>query len=77
MTIQDKIDAIEAGTDYVPNSLVVKSFDERGCTFKWLEKNIYDTADRKQNFIELNPDEKDKSLPLRTAVNEIMISEPQ
>lgn len=37
-TVQDVIDGIEAGTDFVVNSLIIKSAGNNGCTIKWLEE---------------------------------------
>jgi len=76
-TLQDEMDTIEGGTDYVPNSLIIKSFDNNGLTFKWLESNVSGTADRKQKFIELDESEATTIIKLldRTAVSSIMISE--
>lgn len=37
-TMQEEWDLIEAKSNHVLGSLIVKSSDERGCTLKWLEE---------------------------------------
>jgi len=74
--VQDKINTIEAVQDYVPNSIIIKSYDNKGLVLKWLEENQSNTADRKEKFIELDESEK-QSVPKlldRTAVSEIIVN---
>ena len=51
MTVQDVLDEIEAYDNYVTNSLINKSFDDRGCTYIWLAKNAQTSAFRQEMFI--------------------------
>ena len=39
MTIQDVLDLYEAEENYVGNSMINKSFDDNGATYKWLSLN--------------------------------------
>lgn len=38
MTVQDVLDIYEAEDSYVSNSMVNKSYDDNGCTYKWLAR---------------------------------------
>jgi len=78
-TIQDKINTIEDGADYVPNSLIIKSHDNKGCVLKWLESNQSGTGDRKERFVELDETEATTVLRLfnKTAVSDIDVNDPQ
>ena len=52
-TIQDKIDTIEEADNYIAQSLIIKSYDNRGLTVKWLEENADPTdgtANRKERY---------------------------
>jgi len=51
MTVKDILDSYKAGTNYVVNSMIVKSYDDYGCTYKWLCINNSKIAFRKQIFI--------------------------
>ena len=75
-TIQDKIDAIEALSDYVANSLFLKSFDECGVVFKWLKDKGDGTADRQQKFFGTDTDDKEKPIPQRTVVSDVYVNNP-
>ena len=52
-TLQEKWDTIELDSDYVPKSLIMKSWDYRGATLKWLVDNG-GVANRKERFFELD-----------------------
>ena len=70
--IQDKIDEIKNGSNYVNGSLIVYHLDDEGVVYKWLE-NIDGVAERKEIFIELDPDESNVILEQRIAVNNIEV----
>lgn len=72
VTIQDKIDEIKNGSNYVNGSLIIYSLDEQGVVYKWLE-NINGVAERKKLFIELDPIDANKALEERTAVSNIEV----
>jgi hypothetical protein len=72
VTVQEKMDEIENGVNYVNGSLVIKSYDDRGVVLKWLEQSA-GVAERKKLFIELNEDESNLALEKRTAINFIEI----
>jgi len=38
MTIKELLDEFREQDNYVENSMINKSFDDKGCTFKWLVK---------------------------------------
>jgi len=72
VTIQDKIDEIKNGPNYVNGSLIIYSLDDEGVVYKWLE-NTGGVAERKKLFIELDPNDADKALEERTAVSNIEV----
>ena len=72
VTVQEKIDEIEGGANYVTNSLILKSHDDRGLVLKWLEQDT-GVAERKELFIELNEDESHMAVEKRTAINSIEV----
>lgn len=54
MIVQDIITAIKAETAFVTNSLIIKSVDSDGLTFKFLNKQTVDgvtTAVRREVFV--------------------------
>jgi len=54
VTVKDKIDEIEAGTNFVLGSLITKHKSPQGVVLKWLEKNTQtNKAERKQRFFEI------------------------
>lgn len=75
-TVKDKLDTIEAGTNYIGGSLFFKSGDIFGCVYKWLEENTSGGADRKEIFFELDPKEANLSFSEKTAVSDIMVNNP-
>ena len=74
-TIKNKIDAIEADTNHVSQSLILKSQDKRGITLTWLEKNASGTSDRKEKFYATDLNDETKFYEDRTVVNEFPIAE--
>ncbi|MCF7859185.1 MAG: hypothetical protein K9N07_07670 [Candidatus Cloacimonetes bacterium] len=72
VTVQEKIDEIENGLNYVTNSLILKSHDDRGLVIKWLEQDL-GVAERKEIFIELNEDESHMAVEKRTSINSIEV----
>lgn len=75
VTVQTKMDEIENGTNYVSNSLIIKSHDDRGMILKWLEQSN-GVAERKERFIELDEEESNMALESRTAINDIEVEPP-
>ncbi len=75
VTVQEKMDTIEAGPNYVSGSLIIKSSDDRGVVLKWLEQSN-GVAERKEHFIQLDEDESNLPLEERTAINDIEIEPP-
>jgi len=59
MTIQDKIDGIEQGANYVSGSLTMETYYDSGCIISWLESNAQNTADFRKKFFETDPDARD------------------
>jgi len=51
MTVQDVLDLYMAEENYVEGSIINKSFDDEGCTYKWLSSNSAKTAFRREVFI--------------------------
>jgi hypothetical protein len=49
-TIQDKLDIITAGDNYITGSLLRKSFDLTGAVYKWLETNTIGEANKRSKF---------------------------
>jgi len=52
--VQDEVDTIEAGGNYVNNSLIVKEYDENGIVLQWLE-NLGGVSVTKKKFISTQP----------------------
>ncbi len=74
MTVSELLSNIKNQQYYFPGSLILKSSDEQGAVYKWLEK-ANGTAYRKEIFIELNPDEEESGITLenKTVVSYIEI----
>ena len=51
MTVQDVLDIYEAEENYVVQSIINKSYEDLGCTYKWLCKNTGGGAFRREIFI--------------------------
>jgi len=51
MTVQEALDTFTCETNYVTNSIISKSYDDNGCTYKWLHKNKDSSAFRREVFI--------------------------
>jgi len=73
--VQDKINEIESGPNYVNGSLIIKSYDDRGLVMRWLEQ-FEGVAERKELFIELNEDESHLDVEERTALNQVEVEPP-
>ena len=71
-TVKDKFIEIESQQNYVKNSLIVHSMDNKGAVIKWLIESD-GVAERKKLFIELNPSESELPLDDRTNVRTIEI----
>jgi hypothetical protein len=74
-TIKDKFIEIESQQNYVKNSLIVHSMDNKGTVIKWLVESN-GVAERKKLFIELNPIESNIPLDDRIVINTIEIEPP-
>ncbi len=73
MKVSDLLISIAENSDYVANSLLLKSSDNKGCSYKWLIK-AGDIAYRKQIFIALDPEESELELLDKTVINYIEVS---
>ena len=51
MTVQDVLNTVKAGNNYVTNSLVIKSSDAGGVVYKYLETNDMSIGIRREIFI--------------------------
>jgi len=58
MIVQDVIDVYTAEGNYISNSMVKKSSDNLGCTFKWICR-MGNTAFRREVFIATSTTEDD------------------
>lgn len=72
MIIKEYLNSIESNPNYIVGSLYLKSWDNTGCVYKWLEKNSIGSF-RKQVFITLNPEESDIELINKTFIDSIDI----
>ena len=72
VTVQETMDQIEAQSDYVSGSLIVKNADDRGLVLKWLILSG-SVAERKELFVELNEDESYLDITKRTALSTIEV----
>lgn len=72
MTIFQFLETIKDYDDYVPGSLYLKSYDNYGCVYKWLEKGIL-YGRRRKIFIELDPNEHELELVNKTYINSIEV----
>lgn len=76
MTVQDVLDIFTAETNYVANSMISKSFDDKGCVFVWLCHN-HDTnssAFRREIFIATSTT---GDLFGRTVIEYVEVAEPR
>jgi len=51
MTVSDMLDNLKEETQYVVNSMILKSYDDNGCTYKYLSEYKTDHAVRKEVFM--------------------------
>ena len=75
MTVQDVLDAYTGEANYIANSMIVKSFDDNGATYKWLCKNSNGAgAFRREIFIATSTT---GTLEDRTVTTHVEISDPR
>lgn len=67
MTVGTLLNNIKNSADYFINSLLLKSSDNYGCTYKWLVKGKT-LATRKEIFIALDPEESELELEQKTVI---------
>jgi len=75
MIVQEVIDIFKAETNYVGKSMINKSFNDEGCTFKWLAKNGI-SALRREVFISTVVD-PEVDLLNRTVIEYVEIGDAQ
>ena len=75
MTVNDVVTIIKAETNYVANSLVLKSYDETGCTYKFLGMVNATYAKRRQFFIATSTTEQNITTRTVTAYVEVVPAE--
>lgn len=68
MLVSDILTAVKARVGYVTNSLVVKSYDDLGCTYKWLLR-CGSFAKRHELFIATSTTED--AIETRTAIDSV------
>lgn len=51
MTVNDVIEAIKLESNYIINSMILKSSDSNGAVYKWLSKTSDGMACRREIFI--------------------------
>jgi len=76
MTVAEFITAVESNPLYVNHSVYLKSADEYGCVYKWLEKLYVGKvlkSIRREWFIELN-DAETGELTAKTVVSSIEVT---
>lgn len=72
MKVSELLNNIGENSDYIFNSLYLKSSDIYGCTYKYLVKTG-SYASRKQIFIALNSEESELDLLEKTVVDSIEV----
>jgi phage-related protein len=73
MKISEYLNNIKDKSNYVHNSLFLKSLDEYGCVYKYLIRLVDDSANRKEIFIELDETESELDLLDKTVINAIEV----
>jgi len=73
MTVQDLLNLILARTTYITQSLILKSVDDYGVTYKWLEGTIScemcsGSSMRYEMFVATDYADKDKDITERTTI---------
>jgi len=73
MTVQDVLNIITARITYIPQSILLKSSDESGATYKWLEGIVAwelcaGTSLRCELFVATDYADKDKEVAERTVI---------
>jgi len=73
MTVQDVLDLYIAEDNYVENSMINKSSNDEGCTYKWLFKNTSGSGFRREIFISIEEAVSGETLEDRTVISYIEI----
>jgi hypothetical protein len=73
MKVNEYLETIKNKSNYVNNSLYLKSADNLGCIYKYLIKQNDETAYRKEIFIELNSEESELDLLDKTVISYIEV----
>ena len=72
MIVEELLNQIKNKENYIINSIILKSNDNYGCVYKWLEEyNGY--ANRKEIFIQLDETQTNLQLEDKTVVGYIEI----
>jgi hypothetical protein len=75
MIVSEFLSNLKSQNDYINNSLILKSSDNFGCTYKYLILSGDDAiAIRKEIFIELDETESELNLLEKTIVNYIEVN---
>ena len=75
MNVQNILDTYTPEESYVINSMIIKSFDNLGCTYKWLCRSPNNTAFRREVFIATNTYEE--TIESRTVITSIEVTPGQ
>jgi hypothetical protein len=73
MKVSEYLNIIKNKETYINNSLQLKSYDNYGCIYKWLEKINDSYSIRREIFIELNENEILLNLENKTVVSYIEV----
>ena len=79
-TVQTKRDAIETLSDYIEGSLIMKSYDDRGCILKWLAENADPsdgTSNRREKFLCTKIEDNNLNPMKRRVEAESLVNNPQ
>jgi len=74
MIISEFLNQIKNLSEYVNNSLYLKSSDNYGCVYKYLIKISDTAAIRVEVFVELDPQESELNLEDKTLINNIEVN---
>ena len=72
MTVSELLSNIKLQSNYISNSIYLKSYDNYGCVYKWLIKSN-DIAIRKEIFVEFYASEILLPLLSKTVVNSVEV----
>ena len=73
MTVNELLNSIKQEEKYINGSLLLKSYDDNGCVYKYLILSPGLFGKRKEIFIELKPEESELDLLNKTVVSYIEI----